>query len=245
MPTARAGVVCLAIIVATIAGGRPRCWPITPSPCSTPPEAVTLAAPSPRSNGPIRTPTSNSTSPDEKGGIKHWSVELGSPSILMQSGWKFSDLKVGDKVTVVISPLRSGQPGGLLAQITLPDGRVLGNGPAPEGGRRHWPAGSRLRSYAAADAFAVLAAVLHRARVRCAQCAQSKTPPDLQGRGRRIAAAAAPIRSSRPPPAGPIVLKPPVRKAVRGAPRRRGRGHQARRATGHGAVRVCRTACRA
>src|SRR2546425_2681824 len=67
--------------------------------------------------------------PDDKGVVKHWSVEMGSPSILMQSGWKFKDLKHGDKVTVRISPLRSGQPGGLLIQVTLPDGRVLGNGP--------------------------------------------------------------------------------------------------------------------
>ena len=62
-------------------------------------------------------------------GVKHWSVELGSPSILLQSGWKFKDLKHGDKVTVRISPLKSGQPGGLLVQATLPDGRTLGNGP--------------------------------------------------------------------------------------------------------------------
>ena len=67
--------------------------------------------------------------PDEKGAPKHWSVELGSPSILMQSGWKYKDLKHGDKVTVKISPLRDGKPGGLLIQVTLPDGRVLGNGP--------------------------------------------------------------------------------------------------------------------
>ena len=67
--------------------------------------------------------------PDEKGVVKHWSVEMGSPSILMQSGWKFKDLKHGDKVTVRISPLKDGKPGGLLVQATLPDGRVLGNGP--------------------------------------------------------------------------------------------------------------------
>ena len=65
----------------------------------------------------------------EDTGAKHWSIELGSPSILMQSGWKFKDLKHGDKVTVKISPLKSGEPGGLLVQATLPDGRVLGNGP--------------------------------------------------------------------------------------------------------------------
>jgi len=76
--------------------------------------------------------------PEEKGGVKHWSIELGSPSILMQSVWKFKDLKHGDKVTARISPLRSGQSGGLLIQVTLPDGRVLGNGPGrgPEATRQ-------------------------------------------------------------------------------------------------------------
>ena len=67
--------------------------------------------------------------PDEKGVVTHWSVELGSPSILMQSGWKYKDLKHGDKVTLKLSPLRDGKPGGLLIQVTLPGGRVLGNGP--------------------------------------------------------------------------------------------------------------------
>jgi hypothetical protein len=67
--------------------------------------------------------------PEARGGVKHWSIEMGSPSILMQSGWKFKDLKVGDKVTATINPLRSGQSGGLLIQATLPGGRVLGNGP--------------------------------------------------------------------------------------------------------------------
>jgi len=60
---------------------------------------------------------------------KHWSVEMGSPSILQQGGWKFKDLKFGDKITLILNPLRNKQPGGLLVQVTLPDGRVLGNGP--------------------------------------------------------------------------------------------------------------------
>jgi hypothetical protein len=67
--------------------------------------------------------------PQPDGGMKHWSIELGSPSILMQSGWKFRDLKNGDKVKLEVSPLKNGDPGGLLIQVTLPDGRVLGNGP--------------------------------------------------------------------------------------------------------------------
>jgi hypothetical protein len=61
-------------------------------------------------------------------GTKHWTMELGSPSILMRGGWKFNSVKRGDKITAVVSPLRSGDPGSLLVRLTLPDGRVLGNG---------------------------------------------------------------------------------------------------------------------
>ena len=67
--------------------------------------------------------------PDDKGAVKHWSIEMGSPSILKASGWKFSDLKKGDKPTLIVNPLKTGQSGGFLFQITLPDGRKLGNGP--------------------------------------------------------------------------------------------------------------------
>ena len=74
--------------------------------------------------------------PDGANPPKHWTVELGSPSILMQAGWKFSDVKPNQTVTVVLNPLRNGDPAGLLVQITLADGRVLTNGPGPSGGRQ-------------------------------------------------------------------------------------------------------------
>src|ERR1700761_1719362 len=59
--------------------------------------------------------------PDEKGEVKHWSIEMGSPSILMQSGWKFNSLKAGEKVLLIINPMKSGQNGGFLSTATLPD----------------------------------------------------------------------------------------------------------------------------
>jgi hypothetical protein len=59
---------------------------------------------------------------------KAWTIEGASPGILNRIGWKFNLVKVGDKVTMIIAPLRSGDPGGLLKEITLPDGRVLNNG---------------------------------------------------------------------------------------------------------------------
>jgi hypothetical protein len=70
--------------------------------------------------------------PDEAGNLKHWSIELGSPSILRNSGWKHDSLKPGDKVTLVVNPLKNGNPGGLLTYAALPDGRKLGNGPGRE-----------------------------------------------------------------------------------------------------------------
>jgi hypothetical protein len=66
---------------------------------------------------------------DAKGAFTHWSIELGSTSILMRAGWKFNTLKKGDKVTALVSPLRTGEPGSLLNRLTLADGRVLLNGP--------------------------------------------------------------------------------------------------------------------
>ncbi len=66
--------------------------------------------------------------PEAVRGATHWTIELGSPSILMRGGWKFNSLKKGDKVTAVVSPLRNGEAGSLLTRVTFPDGRVLGNG---------------------------------------------------------------------------------------------------------------------
>lgn len=69
--------------------------------------------------------------PGPGGEVKHWSVELGSPSILLRSGWKYSDVKPGDKVTAIVNPLHDGRPGGMLYRLTLADGRMFGNGTAP------------------------------------------------------------------------------------------------------------------
>ena len=61
-----------------------------------------------------------------------WSVELNSPNNLVRQGWKRTALKPGDKVTVILNPLRDGQNGGLFNAVTLPGGQVLGN-PKPTG----------------------------------------------------------------------------------------------------------------
>ena len=61
--------------------------------------------------------------------VAHWDIECGTPNINVRQGWKPTDLKVGDKVTVEISPLRTGENGGTLLWVQLSDGRTL-RGPA-------------------------------------------------------------------------------------------------------------------
>src|SRR5688572_33303408 len=47
---------------------------------------------------------------DEKTGEKrHWLVEGASTSILNRAGWKFNMIKPGDRITVIVSPLRNGE----------------------------------------------------------------------------------------------------------------------------------------
>ena len=55
-----------------------------------------------------------------------WGVEMGAPVELMRKGWKPGSLKPGDKVTIVVNPLRDGQHGGLVLSVTGPDGKIIG-----------------------------------------------------------------------------------------------------------------------
>jgi len=63
--------------------------------------------------------------PNEKGGVDTWAVEGMSPNYLARRGWSKTTLEPGDKITVAVRPLRSGEHGGLFVRATLADGRVL------------------------------------------------------------------------------------------------------------------------
>ena len=54
-----------------------------------------------------------------------YTLECGSPSNMLKSGWKFNSLKPGDKISVTYYPLRNGKPGGALKIATLPNGKKL------------------------------------------------------------------------------------------------------------------------
>jgi hypothetical protein len=71
---------------------------------------------------------------DEKGRVVTWGVEMTSPTYLARAGWRNNSVKPGDKVTVVVNPVRTGEPSGIFISITLPDGRTLYEKPARLGG---------------------------------------------------------------------------------------------------------------
>ena len=54
-----------------------------------------------------------------------WSVEMGSPAQLYNKGWKPGTLKAGDKIIVVIHPLRDGTDGGVFVWATDAAGNPL------------------------------------------------------------------------------------------------------------------------
>ena len=58
-------------------------------------------------------------------GVDKWSIELNSPNNLSRQGWRSDSIKPGDKISVVIWPLRSGEHGGLFISLTTPDGSTL------------------------------------------------------------------------------------------------------------------------
>ena len=61
----------------------------------------------------------------EDGQKIQWSVEIGSPSLNINMGWRKNSVKVGDVVTMNLSPARNGKPYGTLRVLTFADGQKL------------------------------------------------------------------------------------------------------------------------
>jgi hypothetical protein len=61
-----------------------------------------------------------------------WTVEMTAPNVLLNQGWTRTALKVGDKVTIYVNPLRNaitlndGSQGGLYVGVVLANGGTLG-----------------------------------------------------------------------------------------------------------------------
>lgn len=60
-----------------------------------------------------------------------WSVEIGSPTLNINLGWRKDSVKPGDGVTMNLAPARNGKPYGTLRVLTFADGKQL-NGVAAQ-----------------------------------------------------------------------------------------------------------------
>ena len=63
---------------------------------------------------------------DASGAEKEWSLEMGAPMYLYAKGWRPTILKAGTPVTIVINPLRNGEPGGVVLTAATADGKPIG-----------------------------------------------------------------------------------------------------------------------
>ena len=62
----------------------------------------------------------------DDGSVVEWSIEGSSPNGLRRQGWRSQSLLPGMEVTVLTNPLKNGDAGGSLVNVTLEDGTVLG-----------------------------------------------------------------------------------------------------------------------
>ncbi len=61
----------------------------------------------------------------QAGGTDHWSIELSSPNILGRRGWSSHSLHAGEKVSLVVHPMRDGRKVALLSKVVTPEGKTL------------------------------------------------------------------------------------------------------------------------
>jgi hypothetical protein len=64
-------------------------------------------------------------------GTTEWSIEMGSNAQLYRNGWRSNTLNPGQKIIVIIHPVRDGTAAGLFVSATAADGSFLGRAPAP------------------------------------------------------------------------------------------------------------------
>jgi hypothetical protein len=61
------------------------------------------------------------------GGQEEWGCEMSSPNLAVRKGWNIDSLKVGDKVTVTMHPMRDGAKAGSVVKVIMPDGATMMN----------------------------------------------------------------------------------------------------------------------
>jgi Family of unknown function (DUF6152) len=70
--------------------------------------------------------------PNASGGADEYGIEGMSPNYLARAGWSKHTLSPGDKVELIIHPLKDGRKGGFDVSVKFPDGKLMYNLPHRE-----------------------------------------------------------------------------------------------------------------
>jgi Family of unknown function (DUF6152) len=62
---------------------------------------------------------------DDTGTVRNWAVETQNPTTMTQRGWSRTLFKAGDEVTVILEPVKNGEPIGRLLTVVLANGQKL------------------------------------------------------------------------------------------------------------------------
>ena len=62
---------------------------------------------------------------DETGAVRNWNLEFGNPTDIPSRGFSRRSFKIGDEITVSVTPVKSGAPVGRARVVTLADGTKL------------------------------------------------------------------------------------------------------------------------
>lgn len=69
---------------------------------------------------------------ENNGKVENWGMEGGNLGGLYRMGWTKDSVKVGDKITMQVHPLKDGTTGGQIIRVTTSDGQVFGRGGPPQ-----------------------------------------------------------------------------------------------------------------
>lgn len=63
---------------------------------------------------------------DNKGEVQVWEIEGATPNSLRPQGWSKDTIQAGEKISLVVHPLKNGSAGGSLVRAYRADGTVVG-----------------------------------------------------------------------------------------------------------------------
>ena len=65
---------------------------------------------------------------DTAGKPAEWALEMGGSGAMARAGWQKDTVKIGDRISVDLHPLKDGTYGGQFLRAKLPDGKAMDGG---------------------------------------------------------------------------------------------------------------------